>query len=819
MGTLGEDLRFAWRMLLQRPGFTVAAATCAALGIGATTAIFSVVNAVVMRPLPYREPERLVRVYTEFPTFPNGGLRRFWTSGPEFLDLRRDMRSFETLDAWNTGGVNLGTRSRPERVTATQLSGTLLPALGVNAIRGRIIGPDEDRPGAPLTADISYGLWQRSFGRDPNVVGKETLLDGEKCTIIGVMPKAFQFPPGEADVSEIWTPLRLNPAKPGGRGGHNYYLLGRLRAGVALDQARAEAADVVQRSSKLDSPNYHAFTPDRHPIVMYGLQDEVVAGVRPAMLMLMGAVVFVLLIACLNVANLLLTRSETRQREIAVRAAVGANRSRLFRQFIVEGTLLSTLGAIPGLLLAFGGIYILKSTAPGSIPRVAEIDIDWRVLLLTFILCVATGILFGLAPLMHVVSPRLHEALKAGSGRNTASAGSHRFRRAIVAGELALAMVLLIGSGLMVRAFWKLQAVDAGLRPEGVITMHVALPGAVYSTPASVDGFWNRLLPRLRAIPRVANAAVVSGLPPIRRPNENDTQIEGFVQVKDGPMQNVSFYQVVSDGYFEAMGIPIVEGRPLRAGDVSGAPDVVVINQAMARTFWHNQSPIGRRIRPGFQDPWCTVVGVAADVKNGGTDKPARTELYLPFTQKQASGSQNDAYIILQVNGDPRSVVNEARREIGALDPTLPVSKVRTMDQVLAADRTRPRFLTMLMSLFSGSSLILAALGLYGVISYAVARRTGEFGLRMALGAQVGDVIRIVLGEGMRLGLIGIGVGIVGAVLLTRLIGGLLYGIGAFDVPTFAAMTVVLFGVTLIAGYIPALRATRVDPSTALRDE
>jgi putative ABC transport system permease protein len=813
-----QDVRFGFRMLVSRPGFTAAAALCLALGIGATTAIFSVVNAVVLRPLPYAQPDRLVRIYTEFPTFPNGGLRRFWTSGPEYFELKRDLRSWETIDAWNAFGANLGTQPLPIRITGAVVTGTLLSTLGVKPVMGRIVLPEDDKPGAPLVADISYGLWQRAFGSDSHVLGKETLLQGAKCTIVGVMPPDFQFPPGEVEPTEIWSPLRLNPANPGGRGGHNFYLLGRLKPGITIDQARSEMVNVVEHAGKLAGPNFHAFHPENHPVVMYSFQEEVVGGVRPAMMMLLGAVVFVLLIACFNVANLLLARSETRQREIAVRAAIGAGRARLLRQFITEGTLLSLLGAIPGLLLAYGSLRVLQATAAGAIPRASEIHIDVGVLLFTLAVSLVTGIFFGLAPVMHVATGQLNNSLKAGAGRSSASVGSQRFRRILAIGELALALVLLIGSGLMVRAFWKLQEVNLGINPHGLMTMRVALPNAVYNNSQTRDSLWTRLLERVRQLPGVQSAALASGLPPIRRPNENDTQIEGFVDPQRKLVQNVAFDNVVSSGYFETMGIRLAEGRYFDARDGAGAPDVAIVNQSMARMFWGNESPIGKRVRPGFTDPWCRVIGVVADVKNAGIDKPARTELYLPYAQKQASGNNNSA-IIVQTAGDPNGIVNAVRHELNAIDPTLPLASVRSMEDLVSSARARPRFLMLLLTMFSTISVVLAAFGLYGVISYAVAQRTSEFGIRMALGAQSGDVISMVLGQGLTLGLIGIGCGAIGAVFLTRLMSGLLFEMGAFDVPTFAAMAFLLLLVTLLACYVPALRATRVDPMKALRYE
>jgi predicted permease len=812
-----SDLRYAARILLAKPAFTAAAALCLALGIGATTAIFSVINAVVLRPLPYTQPDRLVRIYTEFPTFPNGGLRRFWASSPEYLDLKRDTRMWETLDAWVVNGANVGAEPRPVRVTSTYLTGTMLRTLGVHPLLGRLVVPEDDKPESPLVADISYGLWKRAFAGDPHILGRQSELQGTKCTIVGVMPEGFQFPPGEADPPELWAPLQLDPANQRGRGGHGYYLLGRLKNGVSIDQARNELANLVERNAKLSSPNYHAFHPQIHPLVAYPLQEEVVGGVRPAMLMLLGAVVFVLLIACFNVANLLLARSETRQREIAVRAAMGASRARLLRQFIIEGTLLSLTGAVPGLVLAYAGLQLLKASAAGSIPRTSEINIDVRVLIFTVAVSLITGIIFGLAPILHVATGHLNNALKSGTGRSTAGARSQSFRRVLAAGELALALVLLIGSGLMVRAFWKLQDVNIGINSRGVMTMRVALPNTVYSTSQTRDSFWTRFLGRVAQIPGVQSAALASGLPPVRQPNENDTEIEGFTSRSKIP-QNVAFWNTVSPGYFETLGIRLMEGRFFDARDGAGAPAVVVVNQSMARTFWGNESPIGRRVRPGFQDPWCTVIGVVADVKNGGIDKPTRTELYLPYLQKAGSGNRN-SLIVLRGNGNLNSLAGEVQGVLTSIDPSLPLANVRTMDELIATARSRPRFLMLLMTLFSTVSVLLASFGLYGVISYAVEQRTSEFGIRMALGAQTSDVLVIVLQQGLILGLIGIVAGAAGSVLLTRLMSGLLFETGAFDLPTFVAMAGLLLAVSLAACYIPALRATRVDPANALRYE
>src|SRR5438067_7014134 len=559
--TFWQDLKFGFRMWKSRPGFTLAAILCLTLGIGATTGIFSVVNAVLLRPLPYQHPDELIRVYSEFPTFPNGGLRRFWISPPEFLDLQRDTHSWQALEAWVTGGANLAGQTQPVRVTAAFISGGMLPMLGVSPLKGRLINADDDKPGTAQVVDISYGLWQSAFGGDPNVVGRETLLNGAKCTIIGVMPRGFEFPPGEVDPPQVWNALQIDPAKPGGRGSHFLYLLGRLKPGISAQQAQSELQSLVQAYGANRSMKKHAFNPENHTIVSYGLHGEVVSNVRPALLMLIGAVVFVLLIACVNVANLLLARAEARRREIAIRGAVGAGVSRLARQFATEGLLLSLTGALLGLGLAFGSLRLVRLTNAGQIPRAAEIGVDWRVLLFTIVVAGMTGILFGLAPILSLLLSDLSDSLKETAASTTGASGAQVFRRVLVSAELSLALVLLIGCGLMLRAFWKLQAVSTGINPANVITMRVALPQSAYTKPDQIDSFCTRFEERITHLPGVRSAALVQGLPPLRRPNMNDTDIEGFVNVPDGPIENVDFYQTISKDYFATMGIRLMAGR------------------------------------------------------------------------------------------------------------------------------------------------------------------------------------------------------------------------------------------------------------------
>ncbi|HEY3853292.1 MAG TPA: ABC transporter permease [Verrucomicrobiae bacterium] len=814
-----QDVRFGVRQLCKNPGFTFVAVICVALGIGATTGIFSVLNAVLLRPLHYARPEQLARLYTEFPGFANGGGQRFGFSQPEYLDLKCDVKQWESIQAYQTGDVNLAGQNEPVRVRAAAVTGGMLNMLGVPAIEGRLVAAEDDKPGAPLSANISFGLWKRVFGADANIVGRDILVDGTKYSVVGVMPQSFSFPPGELDSPDVWVPMQLDTAKPGGRTEHNLSVLGRLKPGITIAQGRADLDSFAQRIQMTAAADSHGFGSKDHPIRSYGLHDEVVRGVKPALRMLLGAVCFVLLIACVNVANLLLARAEARRKELAIRGALGASLRRLTLQFVTEGLLLSFIGVVLGLFLAYGGLQLVKSATAGSLPLASEITIDLRVVLFAISICAVTGLVFGLAPILHVARHDFQNSLKSAATSTTGSAETQRSRHLLVVSELAVALVLLIGAGLMLRAFWNLQKVHAGFDPAGIVTACVSLPRASYSNTRAKMSFWTRLEERLAVLPGIENAALVTGLPPSKSPNYNDTDIEGFVFTPGGPMQNVDFYQSVSKNYFKTLGIRLIEGRLIDQRDGPGAPDVAVINQTMARMFWKGESPIGHRIRPRRDiKEWCTVIGVVEDVKNHGLENNAGTEIYLSMGQTYARDA-GDYYVALRSRGQPAAAITALRREIHDLDPSLPLSRVRTLDDVVSAAQSRPRFFTMLLATFSGVALVLAAVGIYGVISYSVAQRTREFGLRMALGAQRGDVLGLVMGRGMLLALAGIVIGLSGAFVLTRFLSTLLFGVTPTDPATFAVVSALMGAVAFFASYIPARRATRVDPMVALRHE
>lgn len=817
MTTLWQDIRYALRMLWKQPGFTLIAGITLALGIGANTAIFSVVNGVLLRPLPYDAPERLVRVYSEFPTM---NLRKFWISAPEYLEIQRESKSWEAIGAWAAGGANVSSTGEPIRVASTRVTRTLIDALGVQPAIGRNFSEQEDRVGGPNVTIISHALWQRMFGGQSDILGKQIRINSQPFNIVGVMPQGHVFPPGTNEPVDVWAPFQFDPANPGSRGGHFLYVIGRLRPGVSLEQARSEML-MLQAAWKSENRARHLLNPEMHPVLMFPLHEDVVGASKAAVLMLLGAVGFVLLIACANVASLLLARAEARRREFAVRLALGAGRTRMLRQFLTEGTILVLLGAVGGVLLAQGCLKLILASAPDSIPRTGEIRIDLLVLAFTLGISILSVLLFALAPMAQLRERNLAGWLH-GSGKGTGGGtGSHALRKALVVTEIALAVILVVGSGLMIRAFWKLRQVDLGFNPQGLLSFSVALPRTTYPIPAQLQ-FSQALQQRLATLPGVTNATMAGELPPLRPIDANDTTIEGYQPTPDSPAQNVDFWNVISPDYFKTLGIRLTEGRLFDPADQNpNAQPVVVINRALAQRFWKG-SPIGKRLNPAVsQTPnWFTIIGVVEDTKNLGVDKPAGTELYLIEQQViQAFGGISQRNFVVRTTGDPTRIAPAVRAAVRDLDPTLPVYELQTMSDVVADSLVRPRFLSLLLAAFSAIALLLAAVGIYGVMAYSVSQRTQEIGVRMALGAGTTDVLKMVLGQGTKLAAIGIALGLLGAFALTRLMSTLLFQVSVTDPITFASVVALLTFVALLACYIPARRATKVDPMIALRYE
>ena len=804
---LTNDIKFAVRSLRKSPGFTTAAVVCLGLGIGASTAIFSIVNAVLLKPLPYNNSSRYARVYTEFP---DQHLSKFWFSAPEFKEIQKHGRSWDQIEAWAVGGSSLQGGARPLRINTCYVSGGLMPMLGVAPQLGRVVIPANDNPGVETTLVLSNGLWKTAFGGDPGIVGKETLLDGSKAVIVGVMPAGFDFPPGAAEPADAWAPLQLTSQQLTQTGGHFLSLVALLKPGLSLPQVSGDLRRITIEMGRAASPQYHTVNPKDHPLTVYGFQDEIIGKVRTAMLMLLGVVAFFLLIACVNVANLLLARSDSRRREIGVRKAIGAGSAQLLRQFAVEGLLLSGTGAAFGIILAWVGVHFIVSTDANTLPRIREAGVDLQVLLFAVAVAVFTGLVFCMAPMFQSLRQPVNEALKASGTRVSGSLRSNRFRAALVVSEVSLALVLLIGAGLLVRAFWKLQQVDAGIRPDHLLTARISLTSQAFNDRERLRQFWVGLNEKLANTPGIVSASLAAGLPPERRENDNTTLIENVAMPATGAGNIVAFYQTVGDRYFETLGARLVEGRFFDSRDGFGAPPVMIVNQAMAKTYWPGQSVVGRRVRTGGHKDFSTIVGVVADIRNGGMSKPAGTELFQPA--RQAGNVSQGAYAIIRTTGNPELAANAIQSAVAAIDPTVPVSRFRTMDDLMGASESQPRFLALMLTVFSSLALVLAGFGIYGVISYSVAQRTSEFGIRMALGASRGNVLGQVLREGAILAVFGVVLGCVGALMVTRVLEELLFQVSRFDAVTFLSMAATLVAVALFASWLPARRATAVSP-------
>ena len=802
--TLWQDLRYGARMLLKNPSFTFVAVLTLALGIGANTAIFSVVNAVLLRPLPYAEPERLVWLWDTQPQLPTAP-----TSLPDFLEWKSQNRSFEHLAAFQSGSMFLdtgdGTRDTPVGLVTPEM----FALFRVSPILGRTFTDEETLPGRFRVAVLGHALWRSRFGSDPNVLGRTIDLSGAPYTIIGVMPEGFSFP----DRAELWRPLPIDPNNLDW-GPHYLRVVGRLKPGVTLKQAQAEMSPIAARLSA-----QHADKNAGHGVKLELLRDVVVGDIGPALFILLGAVGFVLLIACANVANLLLGRVGARQKEIAVRTALGAGRLRVVRQLLTESLMLSVGGGAAGLLIAVWGVNWLVSLGPDTIPRVHEIAVDPRVICFTLLISVATSLLFGLAPALQASRPDLTGALKEG-GRSGAGLHRNRLRSVLVISEVALSLVLLIGAGLMIRSFAKLNEVDPGFNPNRVFTMGVALLRNKYPEEERVASFYSQLLERAAATPGVESAGAISDLPLLGSNTSDSFTIEGRPPVAKQEEPSTD-YHVVTPRYFESMGIPLLAGRDFAETDTKQAPNVVVINESFARRHFAGDNPLGHRIRLQGQerDP-LLIVGVVGDVRQLGIDKQPVPEAFVPFLQDPLSKTyQRSMTIVARTKSDPAAVAGSLRAALTSLDKSLPVYDLKPMTEYLRDSLARRRFNLILLTAFGGVALALAAVGIYGVISYGVTQRTHEIGIRMALGAKKGDVLRLVVRQGMMMALVGVAIGLLASLALTRLMESLLFGVSVTDPLTFTMIALLLTSVALLACFVPARRAAKVDPLVALRYE
>ena len=816
--TLRQDLRHALRGLIRTPGFTVVTILTLALGIGANTAIFSVVNGVLLRPLGYPQPDRLMLVTSKFPAM---GFEQFWISPPEYYEFQEMTQSFSVVGAYATGEANLAsTGDRPRRIRALAVTEQIFQALGVPPLMGRVFAKGEADQGGPALAVLSYDLWQSAFGGRASIVGERAQIDGITREVIGVMPPGFDL---MDEHPAVWLPLGLNPAeRVTRRGNHFLYLVGRLKDGVPAEQARAEIPGLLATWASAHKDT-HAPSADQHPFRYDGVQAQMIGSAGRSIWVLQAAVGFVLLIACANLANLLLARAETRHREFAVRTALGAGRTRLLQQFMIEGVVLSLAGGGLGLGLAASGVRALLVFYPDSLPRTTEVTLDPLVLAFTFFVSIATGIVFGFAPLLHTKFSALAQALKEGGSRGATGAGRHWIRRGLVMGEVALAVVLVIGAGLMIRTIVNLLQVDAGFSRQHLVTFSLDLPSATFKDNQPRSDFYQRLIGQLQSIAGVQSVAAMSGLPPNRRVDANDTDFENYVAPKEGPMENVDFWQRTTVNYFDTMGIPIVRGRGFTRTDIDSG-GVAVVNETLVKTFFKDQDPIGRRLRPmggGDNTPWMTIVGVAKDVKQRGVDQNTGTELYFLAEQtvRLYQFSDTSMNLVLRTSLPVATLTPSIEAAVRQLDATLPIIRLRDMSEVMADSISRPRLTAQLLGGFAGLALLLAALGTYGVLSHMVAERRREIGIRMALGAERTGVLALVMRQGLALTAVGLAVGLAGATALGRLMASLLFGVQPTDPVTMGAVAATIAAVGAVACALPAYRASRVDPVVVLRDE
>jgi predicted permease len=817
MEFIWQDIRYGARMLLKSPSFTVIAVLTLALGIGANTAIFSVVNFVLLRPLAYTNPEQLVMIW-------EGNLKEKEKKSPtsfgNFIDFRDAAKSVD-IGAFKDSNLNLTGGEQPERVAGLLVSANLFSLLRVNPTRGRVFAPEEDKPGAGRVLILSYGLWQRSFGGNPNLVNQTVQLNGQSYTVVGIMPPDFKFPPAFSTTvagteepianADLWVPLTTDDV-PLVRDIRNLKMIGRLKPGVSAPQAQAEINGIASRLDK-DFPDVNGGLASH----VIPLSEQVTGDIRLALLVLLSAVGLVLLIACANVANLLLAKATSRQKEIAIRTALGANRLRLLRQLLTESLLLGLLGGLLGLLFAIVGAKSLIAFLTVNIPRLKDFGFDSRVLLFTLLISLVTSLVFGLAPAVDASKPNLNEALKEGGRGSGGGSSRSRLRSFLVIAEVALAVILVTASGLMFRSFMRLQSVNPGFDPKNLITLEVELPDAGYHADQQQRLFQQQLLQRVVSIPGVQHAGTVDNLPFSGNSFNTSFMIEGrpIPAITERPR---AFYRVISPDYFQAMGIPLRRGNQFTDRDTADVPGMAIINEAAARKYWPGEDPLGKRIkrgRPESKNPWITIVGIVGSGSQLSLRENAQPEIYVPYLQN----TSRMFTLVARTTSDPRAVTGTVRKEVWATDKNLPVSNMKLMEELISNSVAQPRFYVLLLTVFAALALILAAVGVYGVMSYSVTLRTRDIGIRMALGARPGDIFKHIVGQALVLALIGLGVGIVLAIASTRVMTSLLFGTSPADPLTLAATALVLLAVALLASYIPARRATKVDPMVALRYE
>jgi predicted permease len=807
LADLAQDLRFGLRTLLKNPGFTVVGVSALAHGIGANRAIFSVVNAVLLRPLPFKNPDQLVMVWENATHL---GFPKNTPAPPNFLDWQRQNSVFTGMAAMVERSFNLTGVGEPERLDGRRVSANLFDVLAVPPLIGRTFVPDDDRRGTHVVL-LSYPLWQRRFGSDPSIIGRAVTLNGENYTVIGVMRRGVHLPGYGNWNDKLWVPINFTNDEITERGNHFLDVIARIKPGITLKQAQAEMETIAARLAK-EYPRYNT----QIGATVTPLHEEIVGDIKPALLVLLGAVGFVLVIACANVANLLLARAAVREKEIALRLALGASRSRLTRQFLTESVLLALLGGGFGLLLALAGIRVLKTFIPGTISQTQTINIDTKVVVFTALIALLTGIVFGLAPATHALHSNLNDSLKEGGRDSAATSKGNRLRNLLVIGEVAVSFILLIGAGLLINSFLHLRNLDPGFRADHLLTMRVDLSVLKYPDGERRSAFFDEVLRRVRALPGVQSAAAGGNLPLTYNGDSMSIAVEGIPDPPPAQWPDV-IYRVIGPGYFTTMGIPMVRGRDFTDQDRTDSKKVVVISEKTAHHYWPGQDPIGKRLKPGATTsdaPWREVIGVVKDVRQNDFIAEPKMQMYFVHRQLKELAANS---IVVRTSVEPMSLATSVRNAIWAVDKDQPVANIDTMDHIVSEAIARQRFSMLLLGSFAGLALVLAAVGIYGVMSYSVAQRRHEIGIRIALGAQRADVLRLTMKQGLKLVGLGLLIGLASASVLTRVMASLLFGISATDPATFASICVVMVGVAALANYIPALRATKVDPIVALQ--